>query len=136
MNMDDVLEKAREAVDVAAKKTGEVVSISKLKLEAVQVNNEIKKLYEKLGRIVYTAQAKQKPNEDAVHSLCEEIDELYDKRAALDQEIADIKNEASCPFCGYKNDKGNTYCAKCGKPLKEAASFDAEVASDDEEEEA
>ena len=135
MNMDDVLEKAKEAVDLAAKKTGEVVSISKLKVEAIQVNGEIKKLYEKLGRVVYTAQTSQKPNEDAVHSLCEEIEELYAKRAALEEEIDEIRNKTVCPSCGCKNDKENDFCAKCGKPMKDAVGFDAEVAGEDEEEE-
>ena len=80
MNMDEVFEKAKDAVNIAAKKTEEVVNISKLKLETVKVNNEIKSLYEKLGRSVYQSRGKSgNSNEDTVHSLCEEIDELLSK---------------------------------------------------------
>ena len=134
MNMDDVFEKARVAMNAAAQKTEEVVAVSKLKLEAVKVNNEIKGMYEKLGREVYRAKD-QKPHEDVVHSLCEEIDELRAKLEALDREMAELKKVVSCPSCGQKNPKENYYCMKCGAQLKETTGFDAEVVGEEAQQE-
>ncbi|WP_077533694.1 zinc ribbon domain-containing protein [Massiliimalia massiliensis] len=136
MNMDEVFEKAKDAVNIAAKKTEEVVNISKLKLETVKVNNEIKSLYEKLGRSVYQSRGKSgNSNEDTVHSLCEEIDELLSKLDALNKEIAELKNVTVCPGCGQNNPKENVYCSKCGARIKEEVGFDAEVSAEEESEE-
>ena len=130
--MDEVFEKAKDAVNIAAKKTEEVVNISKLKLETVKVNNEIKMLYEKLGRNIYCARQKDKSIEDTIHSICEEIDELLSKLDALNQEIADLKNVTICPSCGENNLKENVFCSKCGKRIKNSVGFDAEVVSEEE----
>lgn len=119
MNIDDVFEKAREAVNIAAKKTEEVVNISKLKLECMKVNGEIKSLYEKLGNSIYQMYHEGYQNDDLVHSLCEEVDDLLAKLEVLNQQIADLQNVALCPVCGHKNVKDSFYCAKCGAKIKE-----------------
>ena len=44
---------AIEKANVVGKKTGELVDTSKLKLQAVDLNSDIKRNYEALGRAVY-----------------------------------------------------------------------------------
>lgn len=133
MNIDDVFDKAKEAVNIAAKKTEEVVNISKLKYELVKVNNEIRSYYEKLGNSIYKMKKEGYQNDDLVNSLCEEIDELLFKASALNHEIADLQNVVICPVCSQKNVKDSFYCAKCGAKMKEEEYQDYSEPSEPEE---
>lgn len=78
--IEDIFGKAKQAASAAGKKTEELVEISKLKLSAMQVNTDIKALYEKLGSAVYSMQKAHYENPELVASLVEEID---DKRGDL-----------------------------------------------------
>lgn len=118
MNFDDIFDKARTAMNIAAKKTNEVVEVSKLKLDAVKLNNEITALYEKLGRSVYQMKQEKYQDESLISSLCEEINELLKKLSELSESIAEKKNEIVCPTCGTINMKDNLYCFKCGTKIQ------------------
>lgn len=115
---DTFMEKAKDVYDVASKKAGELVEISKLKMECVKVNSEIKKLYEKLGSSVYSMMKANYDNQDVVNGLVEEIDENLEKLSALNQKLSDYKNVAICKTCGAKNPEENYFCSKCGSRIK------------------
>lgn len=119
MNIDELFDMAKDAVNKAAQKTNDVVAYSKLKMDAVKVNDEICKLYEKLGHGIYDMRKNGYQNDEMVASICEEIDELHVKLEQLNQEIADKKNLVVCPVCGTQNDKESCYCGKCGSRLYE-----------------
>ena len=129
MNIDDVFDKARTVVDTAAKKTEVVVNISKLRLECMKINSEIKSLYEKIGSSVYQMYRDSYKNDDLIHSLCEEVEDLLAKQEVINQQIADLQNVVLCPVCGHKNVKDSFYCAKCGAKIKEE--FTSDTAAED-----
>lgn len=131
MNIDDIFDKARIAVNMAAKKTNEVVEVSKLKLDAVKLNNEITSLYEKLGRSIYKMKQEDCQDDALITSLCEEINELLKKLSQLSEAIAEKKNEIICPACGTANMKDNLYCFKCGTKIQMEASESTEQPDDD-----
>jgi len=129
---DSFMEKAKGAYDVAAKKTGELVEISKIKLECVKVNNEIKRLYEKLGSAVYSMVKANFENQDVIDSITEEIDESLAKLSKLNEKLSDIKNINICSVCGCKNPEDNYYCSKCGTRIKsEFAGYQANTEEDE-----
>lgn len=115
---DNIIETAKDVYGVASKKTGELVEISKIKLECVKINGEIKKLYERLGNTVYSMMKANYENQSLVDSLVEEITENLNKLAELNTKLSDIKNINICPACNAKNPEDNYYCAKCGSRLK------------------
>ena len=49
---EDVVVNAKEAVNAVGKKAGQMVDISKLRLSAADLNNEISKRFEALGRVI------------------------------------------------------------------------------------
>ena len=51
--LEDVVINAKSAVTVVSEKAGKIVDISKLRINAAELNNEINKRYESLGRVVY-----------------------------------------------------------------------------------
>lgn len=117
MNIDELFDKAKNAVNIAAKKTNDVVELSKLKLDSVKLNNEINSMYEKLGRSVYNMRHDDLVNENVMRNLCEEIDELLEKLAGITDQIAEKKNVTVCEVCGTENVRDNCYCCKCGTKL-------------------
>lgn len=129
---DDFIEKARDVCSVAGKKTGEVVEISKLKLECVKLNSEIKKLYEKLGSTVYSMMKSSYENQTVIDSLTEEIDENLAELADLNERISDLKNISICNVCGAKNPVDNYYCAKCGSRIKSEFAGYSDMNSEEE----
>lgn len=114
---DDFLGKTKGVADAAGKKTGELVEISKLKLQCVQLNSDIRERYEKLGSAVYSMVKSDYENPELVNSMVEEITELLDKLNETSEKIADIKNISICTCCGAKNPPENCYCSKCGSRL-------------------
>lgn len=123
---DAFVEKARDVADAATKKTGEIVEISKYKLESVKINNEIEELYEQLGSAVYSMVKGGYDNPELIEGLTEDIDELMMNLDALNEKINDMKNVIHCNVCGSRNSVDNFYCAKCGSKLK--ADFEADQA--------
>ncbi|MGI5958691.1 MAG: hypothetical protein ACOX60_04670 [Massiliimalia sp.] len=119
MNIDELFDMAKDAVNKAAQKTNDVVAYSKLKVDAVRVNDEICKLYEKLGHAIYDMRKNGYHNDEMVASVCEEIRQLELKLEQLNQEIAEKKNLVVCPVCGAQNDRESCYCGKCGSRLYE-----------------
>lgn len=127
---DTFFEKAKDVADVATKKTGEIVEISKHKLESVKINNEIEKLYQKLGNSVYSMIKGGYDNHELVEGLTEEIDELIMRLEAVNEKINDMKNVNYCTTCGAKNAADNYYCSKCGSRIKSEFKSEAEPYDD------
>ncbi len=130
--IEDIFGKAKQAASAAGKKTEELVEISKLKLSAMQVNTDIKALYEKLGSAVYSMQKAHYENPELVASLVEEIDDKRGDLKKIRDKIAVLQKAKECPCCQTKNPKEAYYCQKCGSklPVQEDGT-EAEPQSDD-----
>ncbi len=136
MNFDQIVGKAKEIYDVAAKKTGDVVEVSKLKIDTMKINGQIKELYEKLGQATYSAIKDNTDNSEIVQTVCEQIDSLNEKLTDLYSEIADRQNVIICADCGLKNPMDNTFCGKCGSKMQQEFkdySYSQNVAEEQEE---
>ena len=118
---DSLLNKAKAFADVAGKKTGELVEVSKLKLEVVQVNSDIQKAYERLGNIVYEQEKTGADNKDLIALCISEIDGLLSELSDLNAKINEAKNTVKCMNCGAENPEGSLYCARCGSALQQAS---------------
>lgn len=117
--LDDVINTTKTVAATAGKKTDEAVQLSKLKVKSVQVNNEIKSKFEKLGALIYQmAKSDEKHNEE-FDSIIAEIDECYDKLAEIEKKTDELKQEITCPVCGVKTKNDNAFCPKCGAKLPE-----------------
>ena len=119
--LDDIITSAKNLVDIASKKTDNVVELSKLKYQCVQLTSELKSLYEKLGNAVYTMVKSDFNNKELMDSLIEEIDSLKAKIDELNYQIAERRNIRICPACGSRNDKDACYCNKCGNKFDPSA---------------
>lgn len=84
---EDVVINAKSAANAVGKKAGQLVDVSKLKISAAELNNEINKKYGALGKAVYDAKKADSDPADLVAEAMVAIDELQDQLKALEEQI-------------------------------------------------
>ena len=92
----DFLEKVKKvASDVASttsKKSKELYSISKLKLEIVEKQNKVKAIYKEVGFEAYKAFKEDGKVMEAIEELLNQIDSYEEQVAVLRKKIDDLRN--------------------------------------------
>lgn len=79
----EILNKAKAMFDTAAVKTGELIYDGKCNIQLARVCAELKKQYEKLGRLCYRKLNGQKVDDNEFDSLVEKIGVLKTEIEAL-----------------------------------------------------
>ena len=114
---EDAVVKAKDVFDVAAKKTNDVVSLQKLKFKVSQVNSQLSKDFETLGRL-YFEKVKESDEEIAdFKEIIEAIETGFDEIENLEKEIDSQRNNVTCQKCGSKNPDSSAFCSNCGEKL-------------------
>jgi len=114
---EDIVASAKSVLGKAEKKTDQVVELSKLKYQSVQLKSEIKALYEKLGQTVYDMSDDGAADQEAISALIEEITELKAALAVVEDKIIEKRDRRTCANCGAQNVKEAVFCMKCGALL-------------------
>ena len=116
---EDVLLKAKSVAESAGKKTTDLVEVTKLKMEAAEVEKDISATLEGLGRLMYDS---KKAGED-VSALIDEciikVDEQNAKLAELRDKICAYQNVVRCRQCNTVNADDAVFCKKCGSKIRE-----------------
>lgn len=111
---EDVVINAKSALNVVGKKAGEIVDVSKLKINAVELQNKISKEYENLGKCVYEAYKKNKDLTQCTPKHIKIIDSIKKELDEANEKIASMKKKVRCKKCGFVNLEDAVYCCKCG----------------------
>ncbi len=119
MGLDEIKDVAKDFADKAVTKTGEVVEVSKLRLELSKQQGRLRALYQKLGSSVYSMKEKDYEDQDLIDHLCQEITENLKVQKNLKAKIAGLKKMKVCPVCGSRNPMESVYCNQCGSRLKQ-----------------
>ena len=98
-------------------KSGTIYSTTKLSLKISKLKGKIDSNYKKIGEIVYSNYAGMDVEADDAETLCAEIKAMYDEIDEISAEIAKLKGSIVCDVCGAEVQKGNSFCAKCGKEI-------------------
>lgn len=114
---EDVVVNAKSAVDVVGKKASKIVDVSKLRISAADLNNEISKRFETIGRTVYEAKKTGNDSSDLITESVAAIDDLYEQLDAVNSQLASAREKLICKNCGQVNEQGAVYCSKCGQKL-------------------
>ena len=114
-----LFDKAKNVADAATKMTGEVVDISKVKLQAFKINTNIQKNYENLGSIVYDSIKFGNDSKELVDACVAEIDRLLAELEVLNDSLHSARKAEGirCMSCGFENNDGSFFCARCGAAL-------------------
>lgn len=116
---EDVIVNAKTAVTVVGKKAGQFVDVSKLRINAADLNNEISKRYESLGRTIYEAKKADNDSADLVNECIVAIDDLYEQLGAVNEQLVAMRAKLICKSCGQENPQNADYCSKCGNKLSD-----------------
>ena len=116
-NMDAFMNKAREMACAAGKVAGEVVDTSKAKLQEMKLNADLKDAYARLGNVVYDSIKKDSDNRQLIDMIVGEIDTLKKELQETQPVQSEDPGEIYCPKCGATNEKGFSFCCKCGTAL-------------------
>lgn len=117
--LEDAIYNAKTAAGFVGKKAGKIVDASKLTISAAELNSEISKKCEILGRVVYESRISEKSYDAAIAELIEKISELKSQLDSVNELIAESKNKTKCPKCSTVNSRDAIFCGKCGERLKE-----------------
>lgn len=120
-NINEFINTAKELADLAGKKAGEAVEVSKLKINNAKINGEIQKTYEKLGAFVYKFRKSGEENSELIDMCVKEIDELLAVLEENEKKINETRHKVKCSDCGTLNDIQAVYCMKCGGKLQREA---------------
>lgn len=133
--VDEFVFMAKNAADVATKKTGEVLETSKLRYQLKQVEWEIEKAYAKLGAILYESKKNSDNYEEVIQLAISEVDDLKERFDEINDKLRNYKNASKCPNCSRENDISDSFCSRCGAPLvnEDPAPEEPQDFSEDEE---
>jgi len=121
---DNTIDKAKNAAEVAGKKTAGFVNLQKLKMRYASLNVKLSKLYEALGKKCYSA-----PDVcvESTSELRTKIDMMIANIKQIQQEIALAKGQKVCQNCGATNPGDADFCNRCGAKV----GFDFSQSSND-----
>lgn len=126
--MDFIEQVKRTASGVAhtvAEKSGEIMEISKIKYAVYDLNNDIKKLYTEIGKLVYEELRGDQVLTEDMQIKCEIIEAKKAKIAALLAKEKKVRHGVTCPVCGQECENNTNFCSHCGAEL--AVKVEAEV---------
>lgn len=124
---DDVFVNAKSAANAVGKKAGKLVDLSKLRISAADLNGEISKKFQSLGREVYSAKKAGTDPSAAIESASAEISELMEQLDAVNAQLAAAHAKIICGYCGQENSQDAVYCCKCGHRLCEEKKTEPEA---------
>lgn len=118
--MEKILTEIKTAADKVAKKSSELVELSKIKLSIISTKSSIDEQFKKLGELVYSSQRDDSFDVSLkLEDVFAKIDKLYEKLAELEEASAQVSNKKICPDCKKVNVADAEFCSHCGADLTE-----------------
>ncbi len=114
---DNAVSKAKEAFDIAYKKTNEVVNTQKQRFDVVTIENKRSKDFEQLGKLYFEMVKDTDIENSEVMVLVDAIKAKNEKIKALKEEISSAKNMRVCPKCQAYIAGNAVFCSACGEKL-------------------
>lgn len=122
--LDDISKVISDKSKEAASKVKDITGVIQLKSKLSAEKEKMNKAYTILGKAYY-----DKHEASAEDEYSEEFRLIRDgliKVAELEEEIAELEGTRVCAECGVKVEKTALYCSKCGAPMEERTSGQAE----------
>lgn len=117
-SVESVWNKAKEMVEAAGRKAGDLTDLAKMKLKLADNEKAIDATLAALGRLVYESRKTGELNEETVNELVQQVDELEAANEELQAAIDNNRGRKTCRSCGSANPENASYCNKCGQKME------------------
>lgn len=115
---DEIIDKAKVALDVAVKATEDVVDTGKQKFNVAALENKITKDYKALGEAFYNFKKTGEIDDELIDELISSIEEKKAKIEELKEEMRKAKADRICANCGAAIEENTIFCPICGQKLE------------------
>jgi len=93
MDFQDVKRVVGDAAQKVVQKSGEAVEYTKLKYKIFDIQNDINKIFTRMGRDVYASYNGGNVEDADIEKNCQLIDEKKSEIEALEEKLAELKNK-------------------------------------------
>lgn len=111
---DNISRKVSETAKAAAKKSGDLVEVTKLTMSIGAEEDKIKKTFTEIGKAVYESYKAGDEINDSLRELCAKVESYEKNIESMKQKILELRNVKVCPGCGIELEIDMAYCYKCG----------------------
>lgn len=111
---DNMGKKLGEAAQAAAKKSGELVEVTKLNVNINSEEDKMQKLYNQIGKKVYDKYSSTGAADEDFIEDCEAIKVHEQTVKSLRDKILEVKSMKACVGCGAELERNQIFCSKCG----------------------
>lgn len=119
MNLwDDISKKVSRGTKVVTKKSGELLEVTKIKMDVASERDKIGELYEEIGKMMYRDYKSGGLKHREAAEKCQLIDEHNYRIKKLNRKIVQIKGGSLCKKCGEVVEADQRYCHSCGRELE------------------
>lgn len=126
-------QKVKSMAQNVAKKSGDMVEVTKINLSISTEEENIKKLCLEIGKHCYKMFEENEKIDSTVSELCEKIKAHMDTIESLKEKINEVKNVVVCKECGNEISRDGAFCGKCGAKI-EIKEAESEPTENDSEE--
>lgn len=113
--MERIISEIKNTADKVAKKSGELVELSKAKLNIANIKTDISSNYKILGEMIYIAQKDEaEVNPERLEDIISRIDALFERLAEFSEIANGLMNKKLCPECNKTTDSDASFCSVCG----------------------
>ncbi|HHW48018.1 MAG TPA: zinc-ribbon domain-containing protein [Clostridiaceae bacterium] len=106
--------KITETAKAAAKKSGDLVEVTKLNMSISAEEDKIKKTFAEIGKLVYERYNKGESVPEGIEGFCEKIKGYEENIKEMKEKIYTLKNIKICPSCNAELEINANFCSKCG----------------------
>ena len=114
INFDEIKRNASGLAGRAAKKTGDMTNLVKLKFAVKSAEGKLSSVYEEIGRLFYNAERSGEDCTSDIAAYIMKADKLKADIAAYTKQIAKLRNIRICESCGNEIDETVSFCPFCG----------------------
>lgn len=118
-SFEEVLYKAKEMAEAAGKKTADFVEVTRLKMNAAEIEKDIAATFEGLGRLIYDGRKDGQDVSSMVDECILKVDELQARLDEVRNKIYEYQKAVRCEKCGTVNTDDSAYCKRCGARIGE-----------------
>lgn len=115
----DITRKVTDTAKVAAKKSSDMVEITKLNFNIGSEEDKITKAYTQMGELVYNSFEKGEEVPENFKELCQKVVAIKENIGRMRKQILKLKNVKFCPGCKEELQGEVAFCHKCGTKQEE-----------------